>query len=226
MRNANGAIILLCSHFFVFACLASGEDLDFHDGRVSAVQIDDFLSKRKGKRSPLIGEGKSFVDNGRTFGIDPALIAAISGIETAFGTLDCSTNNAWNWFWNGPCPKSPFNSFDSGITTVSKYLRRNYLNKGYISIPLIQTKYCTAPVSKNGIVCPGWITTVTLFRRQILGTAPDVPVPVAPLAPESDQTPTRSSYTVWLVLTIAVLFALAGGWLLGRSRRLSRMIKK
>ena len=218
--NRNIAIAVLCATGLLWSgTRVYGDDLDFHQGRESSQQIDRYLSgkKFKGKTSPLVGHGQSFISSGGLFDVDPALIVAISGIETAFGTRTCSTDNAWNWFWNGPCPKSPFDSFDSGINTVSKFLRRNYINKGYTSISLIQSKYCTAPI-KDGVVCPGWISTVTLFRSQILGTAPNVPLPVTPPASEPEPAPSTTNYARWIFVAFAFLLALAIGWLLGRRR--------
>ena len=43
-------------------------------------QIDDYL---KSKGSPLAGQGAVFVGAGKKYGVDPALVVAISGIESS-----------------------------------------------------------------------------------------------------------------------------------------------
>jgi len=200
------------------ARLLCADDLSFKAGALTAEGINGYLAKKhyKAKASPLNSSGQAFLAAGQKFDIDPALIVAISGQETSFATRTCTTDNAWNWFWQGPCPRSPFDNYEQGINTVSKFLRKNYINRGYNTIPLIRKKYCTAPV-KNGIVCPGWITNVTLFRDQLKGLPIPAPAPGQPAEPGA---PTSSSKPyLWIIAAaIAVLLAL-GGWLLGRRSR-------
>ncbi len=147
--------------------------------------IDDFLNGQQcahctclyndGDKTPLLGTGDAFQANGTLFNIDPRLIVAIAGQETSFGLHTCCTrnNNAWNWFWcyadnscqGQPCQHSPFDSWGSGIKTVSKYMRKNYLNRGYNTIPLIGHKYCVDN-------CDAWVGGVARFYRE-LGGEPD-----------------------------------------------------
>jgi hypothetical protein len=191
------------------AASLDGDDLNFQPNSVTAQTIDSFLSTKRyrGKTSPMVGTGNSFVQRGLTYNIDPALIVAISGIETDFGLRTCTTDNAWNWFWQGPCPRSPFTSYDDGIKTVSKHLRLSYLNKGYKTIALIQKRYCTAPV-ENGVSCPGWISTVTQFRDELLYSSPVPP-------------PHPGKY--WWIAGGGILAAGSLGWLLGRRRKSDRI---
>jgi len=132
-----------------------------------------------GDPSPLVGSGTDFLANGATFGIEPRLIVAIAGQETSFGLHTCCTrnNNAWNWFWcyasnscaGQPCQHSPFDSWGSGIKTVSKYMRKTYVNRGYNTIALIGHKYCVDN-------CSAWVGGVASFYAQ-LGGDPDHLVP-------------------------------------------------
>jgi hypothetical protein len=140
--------------------------------------IDQYLAKRPtpSRPSPLTGQGSVFDSNGQQYAIDPRLIVAISGAETSFATAKChstpvvETHNAWNWFWcygsgtcgNDVCGNSPFDSWGSGIKTVSKFMRKNYINKGYDTVPLIRTKYCTAG-------CDYWVGNVTRFLEEMNG---------------------------------------------------------
>ena len=140
--------------------------------------IDQYLAKRPtpSRPSPLTGQGSVFDSNGQQYAIDPRLIVAISGAETSFATAKChstpvvETHNAWNWFWcyasgtcgNDVCGNSPFDSWGSGIKTLSKFLRKNYINKGYNTVPLIRSKYCTAG-------CDYWVSNVTRFLQEMNG---------------------------------------------------------
>jgi hypothetical protein len=127
---------------------------------------------KNGDASPLIGTGSSFESNGSFFHIDPRLIVAIAGQETSFGLHTCCTHNdnAWNWFWcyadnscqGRPCEHSPFDSWNSGIKTVSKYMKKNYLSHGYDTIELIGHKYCIDN-------CSAWVGGVTRFYQQLGG---------------------------------------------------------
>lgn len=145
--------------------------------------IDQYLARKPStsNSSPLFGQGSTFESYGQQYVIDPRLIVAISGAETSFATSKChktpvtGTHNAWNWFWcygKGTCGadvclNSPFDTWDSGIHTVSKYLRKNYLNKGYNTIPLIRSKYCV-----DG--CEHWVPNVTRFYEEMNGDPHDL----------------------------------------------------
>jgi hypothetical protein len=152
--------------------------------------IDQFLAKnpRSHPPSPLTGQGSIFESYGQQYAIEPRLIVAISGAETQFGTSNChstpvvNTRNAWNWFWcyadntcgSDSCINSPFDSWASGIKTLSKFMRRNYLNKGYTTIPLIQSKYCVGPN------CGPWGPNVTLFMEEMNGDPNNLALNVSP----------------------------------------------
>jgi hypothetical protein len=136
---------------------------------------------KNGDASPLIGTGSSFESNGSFFHIDPRLIVAIAGQETSFGLHTCCShnNNAWNWFWcyadnscqGRPCEHSPFDSWNSGIKTVSKYMKKNYLSHGYDTIDLIGHKYCIDN-------CSAWVGGVTRFYQQLGGDPAHIAPPI------------------------------------------------
>jgi len=112
--------------------------------------------------SPLNGLGSTFVDNGSQYGVDPRLIVAISGAESSFGVHICAANNAWNWFWNVTCANSPFDSWNSGITTLSHFMAKSYILHGYNTVSLIGARYCAAG-------CENWVPNVTEFLADMGG---------------------------------------------------------
>ncbi len=154
----------------VAACLAaSGVDAkdDFHyqASTLNAQQLDAYLAgkhvKGRATDSPMVHKGNSLLQQGQIYDVDPRLIVAIAGQESSFGIRVCAANNAWNWFWGGSCSRSPFESYDNGIRTLNKFMRRSYLNKGYTTIPLIGKKYCV-----DG--CEHWRSGVDFFYGQLV----------------------------------------------------------
>lgn len=151
-------------------CAAGAQTLDYSPASPTAGQIDRYLT---GKHSPMAGTGAAFASYARDYEIDPRLVVAISGAETTFGKHVCAENNAWNWFHHRTCPQSPFAGYPEGAERVTKFLRLNYLNKGYDSIELIQHKYCASG-------CTNWIPLVTDFFNEMPANAAPPPPPVQP----------------------------------------------
>jgi hypothetical protein len=144
----------------------------------TGTDIDQFLAKKPNSShaSPLAGQGAAFVTSGQRYSVDPRLIVAITAAETSYATGKChstpvvNTHNAWNWFWceashgcgNDVCVSSPFDTWGSGIETVSHFMRSTYINKGYYDVKLIASKYCT-------VGCENWIPNVTASMREMNG---------------------------------------------------------
>lgn len=132
----------------------------------------------------------TLLESGREFDVDPRLIVGISGQETGFGKHLCGEYNAWNWFWcastgdcggSDPvsvrCGLSPFSNWSAGIETVTRGIRRGYLNKGYTTISLIGAKYC-------GEGCEHWVPNVTTFHvNEMRGDAADLRHPCVDTTP-------------------------------------------
>lgn len=145
---------------------------------LSQNDIDQYLARKPSAShpSPLVGLGATFEKFGNQYAIDSRLIVAITAAETTYATGVChstpvvTTRNAWNWFWcygndscgDNVCVNSTFDTWGSGIQTLSKYMRKNYINKGYNTVELIASKYCTAG-------CENWVPNVTASMKQMNG---------------------------------------------------------
>src|SRR5215468_6752241 len=130
-------IVLRLALAFASSTLCA-QDLSFTNAP-TADQARTYLTKKK---SDLAVAADTFVEEGRTWNVDPRLIMAIAGAETTFAKHTCAKNNAWNWFHKKTCKPSEFESYDEGIKTVTKFMRRSYIQRGYSTIPLIRTRYC------------------------------------------------------------------------------------
>jgi hypothetical protein len=164
-------------------------------------EIDVFLTDYHAKNGlqPLAGHGQHFESEGSTYDVDPRLVTAIAGAETSFGAYTASTNNAFNWFWNAGTGShnSPFDNWDSGIHTVSHYLHKSYLLKGYTTIPLIGARYCAAG-------CENWVPNVTSFYHQMGGDPVGALTYPAALHSEPAPTPAAVVETLSLSATLAI----------------------
>ena len=166
---------------------AWAQDLSF-DNSPNSDQVKEYLTKKK---SDLAGAADKFVEEGRTWNVDPRLIMAIAGAETTFAKHLCGKNNAWNWFHKKTCKPSEFATFEEGIQTVTKWMRRSYIQRGYNTIPMIRTRYCAEG-------CDNWVKLVTLFHDEIPAGSSSAPVltPVPPkptAAPRPTPSPTPAA---------------------------------
>lgn len=125
----------------------------------SEKQINAYLLS---KSCPMTDMGKDQIANSILHKVDPRLVYAIAGAETTFGKKVCVDNNAWNWFHGGSCKDSPFESWKKGAQTVTKFLRKSYLDQGLNTIKLIGAKYCAAG-------CENWEPLVMRFYKDEQG---------------------------------------------------------
>jgi len=144
-----------------------------------ADQIDNLLKKRG---SPMAGLGSVFVAAGKKYGVDPRLTVSISGQESSFGKYLFAPYNAWGWM--SPRGKGGFNSWQDGITTVTKGLYDGYISQGLKTPATIGPKYAPAEAGND---VTAWTSGVSSFMRE-LGSAPSTTtsrVIVAPSTPPS-----------------------------------------
>ena len=119
--------------------LKSTTSLDF-----SEVSLEKLNSTLKGKLSNL---AEQFVEVGRTYNINPNLLASVAMHETGNGKSQAAyeKNNI-----AGMMGKNGLRHYDSvaeSISDMARNLRKNYLDKGLDSIAKIGAKY--APVGAN-----------------------------------------------------------------------------
>ena len=90
------------------------------DSDVTADSVNKFIAGyTNGKASDLVGQGAAFVNFGRKCDVDPRIVVALAGIESAMGTKTTTAQNDFGYFWKGFPTPSPFSSIDSEIQSVT-----------------------------------------------------------------------------------------------------------
>lgn len=128
-----------------------GEDL-MKDERVAILKA--FLRQRE---SPLYDHAELIVQTADKYELDFRLIPAIS-IQESGGCrkIPPGSHNCWGWGIYGTTV-TRFNSYPEAIETVSKGLKLNYIDKGYVTPDEIMRKY--NPSSPEG----SWARGVNSF---------------------------------------------------------------
>lgn len=106
--------------------------------------------------SPLIPYSQKIVEIADKYGVDYRLTTAIAQQESNLcKRIPPGSHNCWGW---GITSVSTlyFDSYEQGIDEVTRGLKQNYIDKGYVSIEDIMGKY--TPMS-NG----SWARGVTTF---------------------------------------------------------------
>lgn len=118
------------------------------DYRVKVLR--DYL---KTYNSPLAQNAQDFVRFADENSLDWRLVAAISGVESTFGKqIPYNSYNAWGWGIYGSNTFG-FKSWEDGISTISKGLRQNYLNKwGAKDIYQVGKIYAASPTWAQRVV--------------------------------------------------------------------------
>ena len=112
--------------------------------------------------SPIYPYADVFVNEADKYGLDWRLAAAISGVESGFGTIPVRANNAWGWKGSGDGDFNPFDSWAHGIEVVTRRLALGY---GVDMTPFeIEPIYCP-PCGQNPAHL--WANGVIKFMNQI-----------------------------------------------------------
>lgn len=110
--------------------------------------------------SPLEPYAKTLVEISDKYQLDFRLLTAIAQQESNLcKKIPAETFNCWGWGIHSEGTLG-FSSFEQGIEEVSKGLREEYLNRGYLSVEEIMSKY--TPLS-NG----SWAYGVSKFMSEM-----------------------------------------------------------
>ena len=118
--------------------------------------------------SPLKEHAASFIEEADRYNVDWRLVAAIAGTESTFGKhIPGGSYNAWGWgIPTGAQSGIAFKSWKDAITQISAGLRKNYLDKGAVSVEQIGRIYAASPA---------WSWKVHFFMDQIETFSPNSP---------------------------------------------------
>ncbi|MBU0570020.1 glucosaminidase domain-containing protein, partial [Patescibacteria group bacterium] len=121
--------------------------------------IRQFLDKYN---SPIEPYAKFIVNKSDEYGLDFRLLTAIamkeSGLGKAMPNPDC--NNAWGYGIHSAGTLC-FDTWEEGIDYVSRGLKENYADKGYVTVEEIMTKYAH-PDSTT------WADGVNMYMEKII----------------------------------------------------------
>ncbi|MGI6423645.1 MAG: hypothetical protein ACOX0X_03490 [Candidatus Dojkabacteria bacterium] len=115
--------------------------------------------------SPMYPYAKTFIEEADKYGLDWRLVAAISGVESAFGNLiPRGTNNGWGWRGANKNPQgwSQFATWGEGIATVTRGLAIGYGT--HLTPSQIEPTYCP-PCGANPAHL--WANGVVRFMREL-----------------------------------------------------------
>lgn len=112
------------------------DEVQFADGRVA--NLKRFFRKYN---SPLYDHAEHIVKVADIYKMDYRLIPAIAMQESGLcRVIPDNSHNCWGWGIYGNTV-TRFASYEEGIETVSRGLRKNYLDKGYVTPTQIMEKY-------------------------------------------------------------------------------------
>lgn len=110
--------------------------------------------------SPLLPHAQKIIDAADQYKIDFRLITAIAQQESNLcKIIPPGSFNCWGWGITGEDTLG-FSSFDQGIEVVTRGLKENYIDEGFLTPDQIMTKYTPAS--------PGsWARGVNLFMSEM-----------------------------------------------------------
>lgn len=113
------------------------------DSRVA--QLKSYLASLN---SPMEGSAGHFISEADRLNLDWKLVAAIAGVESTFGQhIPTNSYNGWGWgVFTGTNDGVHFSSWNDGITQVSEGLRKNYVDRGAVTLEQMGRRYAASPI--------------------------------------------------------------------------------
>ena len=143
--------------------IAGGSAPLVYNSFISSIDIEQLHQKKlkiaietvlKKYNSPMSEESDSFIKACIKYQIDCYLLPSIAGLESTFGKFIWPNSyNPFGWARG----YMMFDSWDEGIDTVAKGLRKGYLNKGALTVEDIGPIYSESPT---------WAVRVNYFINQ------------------------------------------------------------
>lgn len=135
----------------VYNSFISTNDIEILRQNKMKIAIETVLKRYD---SPMSEESDSFIKACIKYQIDCYLLPSIAGLESTFGKFIWPNSyNAFGWARG----YMMFDSWDEGINTVAKGLRKGYLNKGALTVDQIGPIYSESPT---------WAVRVNSIRDQ------------------------------------------------------------
>lgn len=135
----------------VYNSFISTNDIELLRQNKMKIAIETVLKRYD---SPMSEESNSFVKACIKYQMDCYLLPSIAGLESTFGKFIWPDSyNAFGWARG----YMMFDSWDEGIDTVAKGLRKGYLNKGALTVDQIGPIYSESPT---------WAIRVNYFINQ------------------------------------------------------------
>lgn len=101
----------------------------------------------------LKGKGAKLIELQNKYGVSASLMAAIANCESAYGKSNAARtkNNVAGIMSksSGYMKLASFESVDECLEAMAQNLRNNYINKGYVTISQIHSKYCPIGASND-----------------------------------------------------------------------------
>lgn len=118
--------------------------------------------------SPFAHKAATFINEADEHGLDWKLVAAIAGVESTFGKhIPFDSYNAWGWgIFTGQNDGIHFADWEDGISTVSEGLKKNYIDRGAVTLEQIGRRYAASPT---------WTMKVRFFLEKIEKFVPASP---------------------------------------------------
>jgi len=169
MKKLIAIITIISLFFFLSVFSVSAEAMAGASAPLlhnSFINTDDIEQLRQAKikitienvlrryNSPMADASESFVKACIKYQIDCYLLPSIAGLESTFGKFIWPNSyNAFGWDRG----YMMFDSWDEGIDTVAKGLRKGYINKGALTVDQIGPIYSESPT---------WAVRVNSIRAQ------------------------------------------------------------